>query len=117
MLLQYFVHCCSFGLSNYFSHTLQQLVLFFRAYNGYIRHGVTISLWEYGFNTRRYTLVHGFSFFKLFFFISPKELMTMCGFSRFTQEFDVRGTADIVNLYPCNADDHTQMNQCGNLSQ
>ncbi len=38
-------------------------------YSGYIRHGVSISLWNLygGFNTRCYTLVQGFCFCKLFF--------------------------------------------------
>ncbi len=39
-----------------------------RAYSRYTRHEVSVSLWEliWGVNTRRYTLVHGFCFLKLF---------------------------------------------------
>ncbi len=41
----------------------------FSAYGGYIRHGVSVNLWEFiwgGVNTRHYTLVHGLYFFRLF---------------------------------------------------
>ncbi len=51
-------------------------VYVFRAYSGYIRLGVFISLWEFmwGFNSMRYTLVHGFCFVYRFF-MGPKELI------------------------------------------
>ncbi len=48
----------------------------FRAYSGYIRLGVSTSLWEFmwGFNSMCYTLVHGFFFFYRYF-MGPKELI------------------------------------------
>ncbi len=35
----------------------------------HMRHGLSISQWDGGFNTRRYALVHGFCFFKLFLMV------------------------------------------------
>ncbi len=61
--------------------TLYMLFCFFNSLptnDGKCRHDLcelSISLWEFiwGFNTRRYTLVHGFCFFKLFLMVG-KEL-------------------------------------------